>query len=183
MYGVFVMHMKTLLSIAIAAAFSAASAIGAPASGAVCSIMDERLAPKPVKTEYFDGAFNLANSSKISVETPEPLDKSQRLAITKTFGDYWGIEPSGLSFSENPGLSKIKPEGYDLEISPDLMKISARDFDGVRHALKTARQLAETGRDADGHYIQACKISDFPAMSFRAVHLCIYPETLSLIHI
>lgn len=71
----------------------------------------------------------------------------------------------------------MKPEGYGLEVSGRGMKISARDFDGARHALKTARQLAEAGRDGDGYYIQACKISDFPALAFRAMHLCIYPET------
>ena len=161
-----------LATAAISPAFPAEKA--APEN--VRAIMDERLAPKPVKTEYFDGVFNLSKSSKVSVETPAPLAEAQRQTVIRTFKAYWGFAPS-VSFAENPELSKMKPEGYGLEVSGGGMKISARDFDGTRHALKTARQLAETGRDGDGYYIQACKISDFPALAFRAVHLCIYPET------
>ena len=171
------MHMKMFFIFALATAtISPAFSAEKAAPENVRAIMDERLAPKPVKTEYFEGAFNLSKSSKVSVETPDPLAEAQRQTVIRTFEAYWGFGPS-VSFAENPELSKMKPEGYGLEVSVGGMKISARDFDGARHALKTARQLAETGRDGDGYYIQACKISDFPALAFRAVHLCIYPET------
>ena len=94
------------------------------ASAGVAAIMDERLAPKPVKTEYFEGAFNLSKSSKVSVETPAPLAEVQRQTVIRTFKAYWGFAPS-VSFAENPELSKMKPEGYGLEVSVGGMKVEA----------------------------------------------------------
>lgn len=146
------------------------------ASAGVAAIMDERLAPKPVKTEYFDGLFNLVKSSKAIVETPSGLSEAQKQTIRKTFADYWEIVPE-LNFLAAEKSADSSPEGYSLKVSKDAIKISAGGFDGVRHALKTLRQLSEYGRDGDGYYIQSCEISDRPALAFRAVHLCIYPET------
>ena len=148
---------------------------GEPASAGVAAIMDERLAPKPVKTEYFDGLFNLVKSSKAIVETPSGLSEAQKQTIRKTFADYWKIVPE-LNFVAAEKSADSSPEGYSLKVSKDAIKISAGGFDGVRHALKTLRQLSEYGRDGDGYYIQLCEISDRPALAFRAVHLCIYPE-------
>ena len=93
-----------LATATISPAFSAEKA--APEN--VRAIMDERLAPKPVKTEYFEGAFNLSKSSKVSVETPDPLAEAQRQTVIRTFEAYWGFAPS-VSFAENPELSKMKP--------------------------------------------------------------------------
>ena len=110
-----------LATAAISPAFPAEKA--APEN--VRAIMDERLAPKPVKTEYFEGAFNLSKSSKVSVETPAPLAEAQRQTVIRTFKAYWGFAPS-VSFAENPELSKMKPEGYGLEVSGGGMKTACR---------------------------------------------------------
>lgn len=146
------------------------------ASAGVAAIMDERLAPKPVKTEYFDGLFNLVKSSKAIVETPSGLSEAQKQTIRKTFADYWEIVPE-LNFLAAEKTAESSPESYSLKVAKDSIKISAGGFDGVRHALKTLRQLSEYGRDGDGYYIQSCEISDRPALAFRALHLCVYPET------
>ena len=120
---------------------------GEPASAGVAAIMDERLAPKPVKTEYFDGLFNLVKSSKAIVETPSGLSEAQKQTIRKTFSDYWKIVPE-LNFLAAEKSADSSPEGYSLKVSKDAIKISAGGFDGVRHALKTLRHLS--GSDITG---------------------------------
>lgn len=70
--------MKMFFTFALAAALSPAYSAENAAPENVRAIMDERLAPKPVKTEYFDGVFNLSKSSKVSIETPAPLAEAQR---------------------------------------------------------------------------------------------------------
>ena len=48
------------------------------------------------------------------------------------------------------------------------------------NALKTLRQLAEVQRGTArlaGYFIVPCQIKDEPAVTFRGIHLCIFPET------
>ena len=72
-----IMHMKFFIIAAAAALLPAILWPEEPASAGVAAIMDERLAPKPVKTEYFAGLFSLVKSSKAIVETPSGLSEAQ----------------------------------------------------------------------------------------------------------
>ena len=170
------MEITKLLSAAAISVLPLFAYSAQPVSDTVRNIMDERLAPKPVSTAYFEGLYNLADKSAVTVETPAKLTDAQKSVILKTFKDYWKLSPN-VVFTESDSATAIKREGYNLDIAPQGLKISAKDFEGVRHALKTVRQLAEVGRDNDGYFLQSCKITDAPALDFRAVHLCIYPET------
>ena len=51
---------------------------------------------------------------------------------------------------------------------------------GLLNAFKTLRQLAEVQRGTEkvtGYFLVQCEINDAPAMEFRGIHLCIFPET------
>lgn len=65
-----------------------------PASAGVAAIMDERLAPKPVKTEYFDGLFNLVKSSKAIVETPSGLSEAKSKQSAKLLRIIGKLSPN-----------------------------------------------------------------------------------------
>lgn len=147
------------------------------ADSTIRAVMNERLVPKPVKVEYYNGLFNLSKNAKFIIFTPQPFAENEKKIIEKTFADYWKFVPSALTFENGKFCAEINQEGYILDVKSDGARISAPSLAGVRHALKTVRQLAEVGRDNDGYYIQNCSITDFPAMKFRAIHICIYPET------
>ncbi|OOG78058.1 family 20 glycosylhydrolase [Algoriphagus sp. A40] len=74
-----------------------------------------------------------------------------------------------LSFTINPGL-EIKPEGYELEISDEMVSIQASTKAGLWYGLMTLGQLLEDAKDQTAP-LPICKISDSPALSYRAVHL------------
>lgn len=62
------------------------------------------------------------------------------------------------------------PEGYILQVKKDGIHISSRSSAGLFYGCQTLEQLMEDSRDFDKP-IPAIKITDFPAISYRAVHL------------
>ena len=70
-------------------------------------------------------------------------------------------------------------EGYRLSAEPGRLAIEAAALQGVRYALYTLRQIAEPipeGRTLKGWWLPALEVKDKPAMRFRGLHLCAFPE-------
>lgn len=61
------------------------------------------------------------------------------------------------------------PEGYVLEVNSKGVTITSRDKTGLFYGCQTLEQLLEDSRDF-GKEIPAMKITDFPAVPYRAVH-------------
>jgi len=92
-------------------------------------------------------------------------------------------------FRANPVISVIEKKGtpdgeaYKIDASGSTLRISAENFIGVRYAFSTLRQLAESDNTAEKliyYTIPETEIEDAPAMSFRGLHLCWFPETKTL---
>jgi hypothetical protein len=69
---------------------------------------------------------------------------------------------------------------YSINISQNGVEICAKNIIGVRYALYSLRQIAIANRDTEKltHYIVPVgSINDYPAMEFRGMHLCWFPET------
>lgn len=60
-------------------------------------------------------------------------------------------------------------EGYILTVSDDKAEIRARGEAGLFYGCQSLEQLLEDSRDHNKP-VPACKITDFPALSYRAVH-------------
>jgi hexosaminidase len=60
-------------------------------------------------------------------------------------------------------------EGYIMVISVEKVEITAKAEAGLFYGCQTLEQLLEDSRDYNKP-VPACKITDFPALSFRAVH-------------
>ena len=70
-------------------------------------------------------------------------------------------------------------EGYLLEAAPGRIVLGGRTLRGVKYALLTLRQVAEResrGSRLAGYWLLALKIKDSPALAFRGVHFCWFPE-------
>ena len=83
----------------------------------------------------------------------------------------------------HPGTAAGLPEGegaYRLAVSPGGIAIAAGSLAGVRYAVQTLRQLAIANRGTlkVDHYLAPCAtVEDRPALSWRGLHFCWFPET------
>ena len=62
------------------------------------------------------------------------------------------------------------PEGYVLEVTSKGVQITSRDQAGLFYGCQTLEQLMEDSRDFS-QAIPAMRITDFPTLAYRAVHL------------
>ena len=90
---------------------------------------------------------------------------------------YWRVTPKVQVL---PPDTSLKPEAYTIEVTANEVTICASTCIGTQYAMKTLRQLAETERGVlrYTHYIlPAVRITDEPALLFRGMHICWFPET------
>ena len=135
-------------------------------------ILTARLAPLPRQLSFQDGEeYRLSPGCRFVLRTPA-VDAVARLAR-----DYWAITPEIICADHAEGMAA---EAYSLRVTADEIVIAASDLRGVRHAMRTLRQLAEVERGHETfscHLLPQVEITDAPAMPFRGVHLCWFPET------
>ena len=75
-----------------------------------------------------------------------------------------------LSLILDPDLATVKSdEGYQLNILNNKAQISARSEAGLFYGCQTLEQLLEDSRDFNKP-VPACRITDYPVLSYRAVH-------------
>lgn len=137
-----------------------------------------RLIPVPQKIEFNEGMdFALKEGSPISLnlfETEGAEAKAIRLARR-----YWELSPK-FTVKKDEAASELGRDAYEVTITPEMVGITARGMDGLMNAFKTLRQLAEVQpgtMTVQGYCLVPCKITDRPAVEFRGIHLCIFPET------
>ena len=139
-------------------------------------LFKKRLVPVPKEMEFFDEEmFHINNGCQVELIAPvEMMSK-----VASIFRNFWKAEPQ---VTYQAGGDGIKAEGYQLSVNEKRIRIEAADIAGVRNALKTVRQLAEPERGVlyfSEYIVPACEIKDEPAIPFRGVHLCWFPETPS----
>ncbi len=124
--------------------------------------------PKPQKVEITRGE-SLKYQDLVSLEmtglTERPLmgEILSRLVEAKS-GE------ARLSLVVDPALQETdNPEGYVLLIGDGHVEIRSAGEAGIFYGCQTLEQLLEDARDFD-KAIPACKITDYPALSYRAVH-------------
>lgn len=139
-----------------------------------------RLMPRPREIEIPDGELLLLSENSFTFHGPD--DAAARKCATEWLQRWWNV--SGAVFHATDAVSSTLPsEGYRIETRPGEIAVSFSDGAGLRHALRTLRQLAEPCRGTrtiSGWQIPPLKIADEPAMGFRGVHLCVFPETEKL---
>ncbi len=135
-------------------------------------ILTARVNPQPVDFRLDgDAVCRLDNSVEFMIAAPEPVD-----GLEKIIRLFWNITPSIRYSAEENSRRK---GAYSLTVKEDQIRISAPDREGVLNALKTLRQLAEEERGVltfSAYELPVCTISDEPAVNFRGLHLCWFPE-------
>jgi hypothetical protein len=105
------------------------------------------------------------------VANDSPQIKIVLALATTPVGKLWLEKVTGR------GLWKANPndEEYLLEVRDKEAVLLARTPRGLLYAVQTLLQLVQP--TARGRDIEGARIVDYPQLSFRGVHICIFPET------
>ncbi len=128
-----------------------------------------KVLPQPREVELLGGAglnFGDLKSMELKGNLPRPLTGAILSALPQ-MGRGAGV--LSLQLSETADVPK-SAEGYVLRISDGKVEISSRGQAGLFYGCQTLEQLLEDARDV-GVTIPACKITDYPAMSYRGVQI------------
>jgi len=159
-----------LLSVAVADA----AALTGPERDAV----KKRLLPMPKHVVFNDGPEVVLDTTlTVNVELAEN-DADAKNLVAGIFERQFGAKPN-IVVTKKDDVPK-DAEAYRIRAAGKTVTLSAADFRGVRHALSTLRQLVETNHDGVklvAYRIPETEIDDAPAMTFRGLHLCWFPET------
>ncbi len=184
-----------LKSSAIAAgALAMGRALGAetPASPGG-GVLPRSIHPYPNRVAW--GAGTLTLSGRATLAVGRDLDET----VIGMMGDTWERFTSGavglvvtedaaikgcgfsLGGARPPELSQGAE--YALRVDASGASAGARNASGARHAWFTLLQLMDADDAADGSLgftLPHVEIQDWPALRFRGLHLCIFPETRPL---
>lgn len=128
-----------------------------------------RLLPKPQKVEWLSGKGLSAHalrflSLKGAAQKPVLTGKLQSLSFGK--GPAKGVLI--LNISDKGPFSST--EGYVLEVKDEKVTITAKGQAGLFYGCQTLTQLLQDASE-QGIQIPSCRITDYPELAYRAVHL------------
>ena len=132
-----------------------------------------RIMPTPQAIEVKEGSFALKDGCKVCLHA----NFDWTADIVKVFAASWNAKPE-VTFIQKE--LPLVADGYGLTVEKDSCTISASSRGGVFNALNAMRQLEEAERGvmkASYWQIPCVEINDFPAMAFRGMHICWFPET------
>jgi len=126
-----------------------------------------KILPQPQGVELLGGTgLNLGDLKSIELKGDFPLPATgPMLSALPQIGK--GVGVLRLQLVESADVPK-SPEGYVLLIAGGKVAITSRGEAGLFYGCQTLEQLLEDARDL-GVTIPACKITDYPAMSYRSV--------------
>ena len=142
------------------------------------AILKKRLVPLPKQVAFNNSPEVVLDAAlTINVELAEN-DDSAKNRVAGIFERQFGAKPN-IVVAKKDDVPK-EAEAYRLRAAGKSLTIAAADFRGIQHGLSTLRQLAESNRGTAkivDWRIPALEIDDAPAMSFRGLHVCWFPET------
>lgn len=125
--------------------------------------------PKPIKVQLLIGN-GLKSDQLVTVKMEEVVSRPVMGTILSRLPENLKVKNGSLilELSQNENLSESE-EGYKLTIENGNVTISAKGNAGLFYGCQTLEQILEDAADNNDE-IPACVITDYPAMSYRAVH-------------
>ena len=171
--------MKRRMAVMMVAALAlGAWATGQPMDRFEAQIIKSRMIPYPRQVAITDGpVVKIDRQLAVTVTLTNEVEGVEK-RTARLFKSCFGVSPA-LTFKVD-GTLAIPPNGYRFMVSADTgLAVAASDEGGLLNALKTLRQLAEPERGVErlGYYfLPEMTVEDAPAMAFRGMHLCWFPE-------
>lgn len=172
---------------------AAAAAIGPAAWGAAPASQPRTIHPYPNKVTWGRGNLGIRQRVQLAVSgdaAPEVVAMmletwaqftlgAVELAVTRDAA----LPAYGFSLAGARPPQRDPNASYALSVGDPGVGASAANPAAMRHAWFTLLQLLEADAAADGGLafsLPHVAIQDWPALQFRALHLCIFPETTPL---
>jgi len=130
-----------------------------------------RIVPQPQRIELLEGeglSFGQLSGLRMAGEFQRPVMGHILSRLTSPDSDENGMLT--LTLNGEAEIGTHSPEGYLLTINGGNAEITARGEAGLFYGCQTLEQLLEDSRDYNT-VIPACKITDYPALGYRAVHI------------
>lgn len=142
------------------------------------AILKNRVMPQIRKIEFSDGScYRIENGCDVQIKVSGKIADQSVAFAKEMILQYWQADASVTTAELE---KKMQQEAYAVSIGAKKLTISAQTLKGLRYAFCTLRQLAEPERNVEfytHHILPRCKIQDSPAIPFRGLHLCWFPET------
>jgi len=135
------------------------------------------LIPKPEKTEWLSGTFNVSAKTKI-IST----DKELSTYLSEQLNELTGIKPeisetgsgNSIVLKTDVNINTANKEAYKLTVADNKVEITGASPAGVFRGIQTLFQLIDpaiksTHKNKDAH-IPNCIISDAPAFGWRGLN-------------
>jgi len=128
-----------------------------------------RLLPKPQKIELLGGK-GLYHTELLGIYIKDTSDRPVMAGLLLNLPMIGYGSPGSLSLILNRTLGVPSQEGYEMEIKDGKVVIQAIEPAGLFYGVQTLSQLLEDAQDQQIE-IPACRITDYPEIAYRAVHL------------
>lgn len=139
------------------------------------AVLRNRLVPSPVKLSFTGDAFY-----KVENNCQLKLHGGSEVLAKELFKKFWNVVPQVKTV---PLEEPLGEEEYRISCTGSLLEIFATTEKGERYALNTLRQLAEPERGkriSEAQLLPEFSLIDSPAIAFRGIHLCVFPETSAI---
>ncbi len=116
------------------------------------------------------------NTITATVDCPDPAATEW---VKAHFADWYGSYAPKVASGKTGLTVQDGDEAYVAAVDANGMKIASRTLAGTRWAAYTLRQIAIAKRGTfktEGMLLPTMNITDAPHLSFRAIHLCWFPE-------
>ena len=134
--------------------------------------------PKPVEIVRTNTSFSLDKNTSIDFDKNIPELAIAAGYFNKFLKDQYHFQLPANKKSDNTiqlVLKKISdnPEGYQLIVNSDSIIITANQTQGILHGLESLKQIIYPSQELHKGKIEipGVKITDFPAYSWRGMHL------------
>ncbi|HEY3269153.1 MAG TPA: beta-N-acetylhexosaminidase [Armatimonadota bacterium] len=143
-------------------------------------VADMPVIPHPKESTAGSAPCRLGPNVYIAIPTvPRAEEQQAALELRSELSTYWGITPTigstppanattfTLGVSTDSSVPQVA-EGYSLNVAANGVAVAGYDGRGVYNGAQTLKQLLRA--DANGVYVKAATIRDWPSLKMRGVH-------------
>ena len=153
--------------------------VGGVAGAAELDFRRPEIIPAPKEMTYEPSVpVRIESATLFAVSCP---DATAAIWVKGKLAAWFGVKEAAVTADGTApaALRDQGDEGYSLEAAPGRSAIGANPLQGVKWAMHALRQAAEresVGRTLQGWWLPALKVRDRPALAFRGIHFCWFPE-------
>jgi hexosaminidase len=149
-------------------------------AGAMAATIPPALIPLPAQIRYADGAFDVGTHTPIVVADRDASTRRTAQYLAALIGRERGLplrvqenaaSSKAIVLRRDPQAAVANPEGYTLDVTPQGIRLSARDDAGLFYGAMTLAQLLTPDESHGPVSVPALHIGDRPRFVWRGLML------------